>query len=184
MVSFLHKISAKWNLQVSLWLLCFFVFQISIITVSASPVNSGFDPHSPISESYIYDEIESLAWVEVGLGRVLSKNEAGVNGEVLAIESRTAARGSTKLLNQFNSVESLIQGAGRFSPVKGAQQAFIKGDGASIFRAISQGGARQANGTVLMQDGTILFNHFSSKTGVYTIDINRAGQVFKIRVTP
>ena len=94
-------------------------------------------------------------------------------------------KGGTKLLNQFNSVESLLQNAGKFSRIKGgAQQAFIKGDGASIFKAISQGGTRQANGTILMKDGTTLFNHFSSKTGVYTIDINRASQVFKIRVTP
>lgn len=35
-----------------------------------------------------------------------------------------------------------------------------------------------------MKDGTTLFNHFSSKTGAYTIDINRAGQIFKIRITP
>ncbi|WP_207622467.1 RHS repeat-associated core domain-containing protein, partial [Niastella koreensis] len=90
----------------------------------------------------------------------------------------------TKLLNQFNSAESLIEGAGELTPVKGAMQGFVKGDGNAIFKAISQGGARQANGTVIMQDGTTLFNHFSTTTGVYTIDINKAGQIFKIRITP
>ncbi len=55
----------------------------------------------------------------------------------------TAATGGAKLLNQFNSVESLLQNAGKFSRVKGgAQQAFIRGDGASVFKTISQGGTR------------------------------------------
>lgn len=38
------------------------------------------------------------------------------------------------------------------------------------------------NAFALMKDGTTLFNHFSTKTGAYTIDINKAGQVFKIRI--
>jgi len=84
--------------------------------------------------------------------------------------------------SQFNSVEDLIKGAGKLSPVKGGLQGFVKGDGTSIFNAISRGGALQTNGTILMRDGTTLFNHFSTKTGVFTIDINKSGQVFKIRV--
>jgi hypothetical protein len=53
-----------------------------------------------------------------------------------------------------------------------------------LYKAISQGGTRQANGTILMEDGTTLFNHYSTTTGVYTIDINKAGQIYEIRVTP
>ena len=113
------------------------------------------------------------------------KVEKTTINSVASGSAANAAKGSTKLLNQFNSVESLLQNAGKFSRVKGgAQQAFVKGDGASIFKAISQGGTRQANGTILMKDGTTLFNHFSSKTGAYTLDINRAGQIFKLRITP
>ena len=93
-----------------------------------------------------------------------------------------AAKTSTKLLNQFNSAESLIQGAGSLTKVKAGLQGFVKGDGPSIFKAITQGGTKQANGTILMQDGTTIFNHFSTKTGVYTIDINKAGQIYKIRI--
>ena len=93
-----------------------------------------------------------------------------------------AAKTSTKLLNQFNSAESLIQGAGNLTKVKAGLQGFVKGDGPSIFKAITQGGTKQANGTILMQDGTTIFNHFSTKTGVYTIDINKAGQIYKIRI--
>jgi hypothetical protein len=106
------------------------------------------------------------------------------NSGFWGVRGEEAAKGGTKLLNQFYSAESLIQGAGNLTKVKAGMQGFVKGDGASIFKAISQGGTRQANGTVLMQDGTTLFNHFSTKTGVYTIDINKAGQIYKIRVTP
>lgn len=56
--------------------------------------------------------------------------------------------------------------------------------GAAIFKSISHGGVRQSNGTITMPDGTTLFNHLSTKTGVYTIDINKAGQIYKIRITP
>jgi hypothetical protein len=93
-----------------------------------------------------------------------------------------ATKTSTKLLNQFNSSESLIQGAGNLTKVKAGMQGFVKGDGTSIFKAVTNGGTKQANGTILMQDGTTIFNHFSTKTGVYTIDINKAGQIYKIRV--
>lgn len=64
------------------------------------------------------------------------------------------------------------------------KQGFVKGDGAAILKAISQGGKRQANGTILMKDGTTLRNHSSTKTGFYSIDINKAGQIYKIRITP
>jgi hypothetical protein len=110
-----------------------------------------------------------------GGGGTLSLSSAGAAAGV-------ATKGVTKLLNQFNSAESLIQGAGNLTKVRAGMQGFVKGDGLSIFKAITNGGTRQANGTILMQDGTTIFNHFSTKTGVYTIDINKAGQIFKIRV--
>lgn len=99
-----------------------------------------------------------------------------------ALTTKTVVKTGMKLLNQFNSAESLIKGAGILTKVKGGMQGFVKGDGPSIFKAITNGGTRQANGTILMKDGTTIFNHFSTKTGVYTIDINKAGQIFKIRI--
>jgi len=96
-----------------------------------------------------------------------------------------AAKTSTKLLNQFNSAESLIQGAGNLTKVNAGLQGFVKGDGPSIFKAITQGSVgATSRGGIIMKDGTTLFNHFSTKTGVYTIDINKAGQMYKIRITP
>ncbi len=95
-----------------------------------------------------------------------------------------AKEGGTKLLNQFNSIESLLQGAGKLEPIKGGLQGFVKGDGSSIFKALTQNATEQANGTYLLKNGTTLFNHFSTKTGVYTIDINKIGSVFKLRIGP
>jgi len=100
-------------------------------------------------------------------------------------EVAEAAKGGTKLLNQFNSAESLIQGAGNLTKVNAGLQGFVKGDGQSIFKAITQGSVgTTSRGGIIMKDGTTLFNHFSTKTGVYTIDINKASQMYKIRVTP
>ncbi len=111
-------------------------------------------------------------------------NLAGDAGKYVktAKVSRSVTKTSTKLLNQFNSAESLIDGATNLTKVKAGIQGFVKGDGPSIFKAITNNGKKQVNGTILMQDGTIIFNHFSTKTGVYTININKAGQIYKIRI--
>ena len=96
--------------------------------------------------------------------------------------SKGAAKGGTKLLNQFNSAESLIQGAGKLSPVKGGFQGFVKGDGASIFNNLTHGAKPLPNGRFLLSDGTNIGKHFSSNTGVFTINMNRDGKIFKIRI--
>jgi hypothetical protein len=71
--------------------------QISIISVSASPINLGQDHLIGISEVYTYDEIESSVSVEVDrtgrLRRVLSKGKVESDREVLADVARVAAKG-------------------------------------------------------------------------------------------
>lgn len=155
--------------------------KIGLFFYEMDPEGQSFDNHM----QFALDEGASLR--ESGQHAfVMTKAE---NGGLNFIAPRgkskikVATKTSTKLLSQFNSAESLILGAGNLTKVKAGMQGFVKGDGASIFKTISQGGTRQANGTILMQDGTTLFNHFSTKIGVYTIDINKAGQIYKIRVT-
>ncbi len=130
---------------------------------------------------YLANVVEGLFLIEgifeVGGSMLFSRGEA-------AVGTTLATKGGSKLLNQHNTVESLIRGAGNLTKVKGGIQGFVKGDGAAIFKSISHGGVRQSNGTIIMPDGTTLFNHLSTKTGVYTIDINKAGQIYKIRITP
>ncbi|HHG86370.1 MAG TPA: hypothetical protein ENJ82_16585 [Bacteroidetes bacterium] len=50
-----------------------------------------------------YDEIESSVSVEVGLRRVLSKNEVGSEYEVLVYDSRVAAKSSTITVGRWMS---------------------------------------------------------------------------------
>jgi len=101
---------------------------------------------------------------------------------LLSKEAMNAAEVGGEALTQFNSVESLLEGAGTLNKVKAGMQGFVPGDGASIFKTLIKNGTKQANGTYILEDGTTLFSHFSTKTGVYTIDINKAGQIFKIRI--
>ena len=64
------------------------------------------------------------------------------------------AKESTKLLNQFNSTESLIQGAGNLTKVNAGLQGFVKGNGPSIFKAITQGSVgTTSRGGIIMKDG-------------------------------
>lgn len=96
-----------------------------------------------------------------------------------------AAKAAPKLLNQYNSAASLIQFAGNLTRLKGgAKMGTVTGDGEAIFRAISSGGQTLPNGFVRMADGTMIGKHIASSSGQFTIDINQAGQIFKIRVIP
>jgi len=66
---------------------------------------------------------------------------------------------SKVLLNQFNSVESLIQGAGKLTKVNVGLQGFVKGDGANIFKTLTQDAVgRTARGGHVLKDGTTLFS--------------------------
>jgi RHS repeat-associated protein len=123
--------------------------------------------------------------MNAGVSALKNAARAGTVAEAAGATAEVAS-GGTKLLNQFNSVESLIQGAGNLTKVKAGMQGFVKGDGASIFKAISQNTvSRTAKGGYVLQDGTTLFNHYSTKTGLYTIDINKvSGEIFKIRIKP
>ena len=99
---------------------------------------------------------------------------------------KAAAKGGTKLLNQFNSVESLISSStfkqlGRSNKVL---QTTIKGNGNNIFKTLSHGGQRLPSGAMKLSNGTTLFKHISKTTGEFTLDINKAGQLYKIRINP
>jgi hypothetical protein len=90
-----------------------------------------------------------------------------------------------KLLNQFNSVDSLIQNAGTLARLKGGKlMGTVTGDGEAMFKAITQGGRTLPSGYVKLADGTIVGKHIASSTGEFTIDINKAGTIYKIRVNP
>ena len=90
----------------------FFVFQSSIVTISASAANSGFDPYNPIFETLVQDEIECSSWVEVGPRRVLSKSEAGSECEVLLSATNEAAKGGKYAFGLKNVVPKFADDIG------------------------------------------------------------------------
>jgi len=108
----------------------------------------------------------------------------GRAGTALGLGERSAAVATTpKLLSQFNSAGSLIQGAGELTRGKGgARIGAITGDGEAILGAITRGGDTLRSGSVRMKDGTIIGKHVSDATGHFTIDINQGGTIYKIRV--
>ena len=101
-----------------------------------------------------------------------------------AVSTKYAVKVEAKLLlNQFNSIESLVEGAGKLERLKGGvRQGLIKGDGESIFNAITKNSQPLSNGRFLLNDGTNIGKHFSSTTGDFTINFTKAGQTYKIRV--
>ena len=104
----------------------------------------------------------------------------------LGAEAGGKAVTGTKLLSQFNSVESIIN-ASTFEQLKRsnqALQAYIRGDGEFIFKILTQGGQKLPSGAVRLPDGTELFKHISKTTGEFTLDINKAGQIYKVRINP
>lgn len=83
----------------------------------------------------------------------------------------------------IKSADQLIDAAGKMERLaKGKRQGRVEGDVRQIFAAITEGGVKGRNDYMTMPDGTIIGSHVSKSTGVATIDINKAGQVYKIRV--
>ncbi len=98
--------------------------------------------------------------------------------------AKNAVAASKGVSTAFKSVDDLIGAAGKLSRGKSGLQGFVKGDGNAIFKALTQGGKPLPNGRFLLRDGTNIGKHFSSKTGEFTINMNRGGQLYKIRITP
>ena len=129
-----------------------------------------------------------LEWVSVGavkgsLALVKFSSEiAQAQKMAKATKVVQASHKGTKLLNQYNSVESLIKGAGKLSRIKGGMQGFVKGDGASVFKALTQNAKMQSNGQYLLSNGVQIGYHFSKTIGAYTIHITpTAEEMIKIR---
>lgn len=73
------------------------VFQNSIVSASVSTMNLGLNPHSPVSEVYTYNEIESPVWVKDShSGRAswaISKSKVGSESGSTLLNVRNAAKG-------------------------------------------------------------------------------------------
>jgi len=126
------------------------------------------------------------SWAVQGThGGVVFEKTCVFEGETHFWADFNAAKSAPKQLNQFNSAESLIQNAGSLTRLKGGvKMGTVTGDGEAIFKAITNGGETLPSGYVKMADGTTIGKHIAGSTGQFTIDVNQAGQIIKIRVNP
>lgn len=72
-----------WFVNVLCVLTVLFTFQLTASSVSASPIILESGHLIGTFETYTYDEYKSSAWAEIGLSRVLSKDNVGSECEVL-----------------------------------------------------------------------------------------------------
>lgn len=89
---------------------------------------------------------------------------------------------TTTTKSGIRSVDDLLKAAGKLTKVKGARQGTVQGSAQAIFNKITKGGSKVRGNLYQLKDGTLVNMHKSTKTGVSTIDINKAGQVYKIRI--
>ncbi len=110
------KYNFYWLIRVIFIFITLFLFQSSIIAVSASTLNLGFDPYNPVSATCTDDENEGLTHIEnyheCGVNFVELKNYVGVNGEFLAIESIDAVRAGTQNFKSFSAFKRALGPAG------------------------------------------------------------------------
>ncbi|MFZ4863991.1 hypothetical protein ACL9RF_17625, partial [Sphingobacterium sp. Mn56C] len=119
--------------------------------------------------------------------RGIVDNNRNLIGGKQILYGDNAAKGGTKLLNQFNSAESLIQGAqSTFGKAlkHGELQGFVKGNADAIFKSITNGGTALPSGAMQMSNGNIIRMYNATSTGAPTIFINTPSQIYKIRITP
>jgi len=62
------------------------------------------------------------------------------------------------------------------------QQGFVQGDASAIFKNLTNGAQHIRGNLYKLPDGTYVNYHNSTSTGIPTIDINRGGVIYKIRV--
>ena len=118
------------------------------------------------------EAVPLIKWPSVPRARIVQ----GAGKAVQAEQAAGKAVAGAKLFPQFNSVESIIQNAGKLVRLKkGVRQGWITGNADDIFKTLTQGGIVKPDGRVLLKDGTLLSKHISKTTGQSTLDINKAG---------
>jgi hypothetical protein len=165
---------------------------VPVVAVEVGPVVVGAALTHPvetvaITEATIYTAA-NVPGPSSSPASALASEARLVTQEVKAAE-QLAANTAPKLLNQFNSAESLIQNAGclKGGLKGGVKLGTVKGDGEAIFKAISDGGQLLPSGMVKLPDGTLIGSHIGTSVknaGNFTIDIVNQGQRYKIVVTP
>jgi len=135
----------------------------------------------------VLQEWQALQLIDFKLDLALAVLLAGVAPS--SGQQATKANGLWQWLRQllrkgrtYENVDELIAAAGKLTRVKGAQQGFVRGNADRIFQKLTEGAKQISAKSFQLWDGTIITKYRSSTTGVATIQINKAGQIFKIRI--
>ena len=86
----------------------------------------------------------------------------------------SAAQKVDALIGSATDMEILSNGT--------TQQGFVQGDAQAIFRNLTNGAQHIQGNLYKLPDGTYINFHNSTGTGIPTIDVNRGGVIYKIRV--
>ena len=82
-----------------------------------------------------------------------------------------------------NNVDALINSASDTSVRQhGETQGFVQGDAQTIFQDLTKGAQHIRDNLYKLPDGTYINYHSSTVNGLPTIDINKGGHIYKIRV--
>ena len=141
-----------------------------------------------------YDAISSVVGEKTDQLVNGNPSEQGeVIGEGLGLvgEAVLGTKGAGKLKGLLNvadnasdlaSVGKLIDSVGEFTTLKGGvKQGFLTGNADEIFGNLTQGAEKLESGAYKLSDGSIVNLHKSKSTGASTIDINRDGEIYKLR---
>lgn len=134
--------------------------------------------------------------IGTGVGVAIAATGTAVGGtvttlgltEATATTATTATAATVTATNVasrviLNTADDIISAAGKLTRLKGGvRQGFIQGNPQQILQNVTQGATRLPNGGYRLADGTIIRLANSSRGGDPTFYINKAGQLFKIRV--
>ena len=94
---------------------------------------------------------------------------------------KTASAMTNMTESGLKSVDDVIKAAGKLTRVGGAKQGFINESAIATYNNLTKGATQVRGQLYRLKDGTLINFHKSTQTGISTIDINKAGEIFKIR---
>jgi hypothetical protein len=114
-----------------------------------------------------------------GLGGVTG----AIGGYAYAKENGLNPWTGEKIQIQRQSVDALIESITDINMLKnGEMQGALKGDASSIFQDLIIDATHIRGNLYQLPDGTYINFHNSTSTGVPTIDINKSGMIYKLRI--
>ena len=90
--------------------------------------------------------------------------------------------GYISITSSINNVDDLLFVTRKMTHIKGARQGFIQGNINKIFNSITRGGNQIGPNRFQLPDGTMVTKYTSTTSGISTLQVNKNGKLFKIRI--